>query len=150
MLLGNPVGRKERPIHLRFSAGNVPLGALLSRATKEHYRQIASDVVQARCDLSHEASLHRCRTELSANRLAKSTLNSSARERQAVGRVATRAHLILLSNRGHPAPEIADLHGVTHPMVYKWIGRFDEEGPSGLYDREREGRPPKVDEEAEE
>lgn len=35
-------------------------------------------------------------------------------------------------------------------MVYKWIGRFDEEGPSGLYDREREGRPPKVDEEAEE
>ena len=35
-------------------------------------------------------------------------------------------------------------------MVYKWIGRFDEESPSGLYDREREGRPPKVDEEAEE
>ena len=33
-------------------------------------------------------------------------------------------------------------------MVYKWIGRFDEESPSGLYDREREGRPPKVDEEA--
>jgi len=29
-------------------------------------------------------------------------------------------------------------------MVYKWIGRFDEEGPSGLYDREREGRPPKT------
>jgi transposase len=33
-------------------------------------------------------------------------------------------------------------------MVYKWMDRFDTEGPSGLYDREREGRPRKVDEEA--
>ena len=29
------------------------------------------------------------------------------------------------------------------------MDRFDEEGPSGLYDRDREGRPPKIDEEAE-
>lgn len=28
------------------------------------------------------------------------------------------------------------------------MDRFDEEGPSGLYDRDREGRPPKIDEEA--
>ncbi len=34
-------------------------------------------------------------------------------------------------------------------MVYKWMDRFDEEGPSGLYDRDREGRPPKIDEEVE-
>ncbi len=34
-------------------------------------------------------------------------------------------------------------------MVYKWTGRFDEEAPSGLYDRDREGRPPKIDEEVE-
>ncbi len=34
-------------------------------------------------------------------------------------------------------------------MVCKWMDRFDEEGPSGLYDRDREGRPPKIDEEAE-
>lgn len=71
-------------------------------------------------------------------------------KRQEVGRVAVRAHMILLSSRGHAAPEIADLHGVTHPMVYKWFDRFEEEGPAGLYDREREGRPPKIDEEAEE
>lgn len=35
-------------------------------------------------------------------------------------------------------------------MVYKWLDRFDEEGPSGLYDREREGRPKKITEEVEE
>ncbi len=34
-------------------------------------------------------------------------------------------------------------------MVYKWFDRFDEEGPSGLYDRERDGRPPKITEEVE-
>ena len=60
------------------------------------------------------------------------------------GRVATRAHIVLLSSRGHSAPEIADLHEVAHPTVYKWIGRFDMEGLPGLYDREREGHPPKL------
>lgn len=70
-------------------------------------------------------------------------------KRQEVGRVSMRAHIILLSDRGYSAPKIAELHNVTDPMVYKWIGRFDEEGPSGLYDRDREGRPPKIDEEAE-
>jgi transposase len=30
------------------------------------------------------------------------------------------------------------------------MDRFDEEGPSGLYDREREGRPKKITEEVEE
>ena len=34
-------------------------------------------------------------------------------------------------------------------MIYKWMDRFDEEEPSGLYDRDREGRPLKVDEEVE-
>lgn len=70
-------------------------------------------------------------------------------KRQEVGRVSMRAHIILLSDRGYSAPKIAELHNVTNPMVYKWMDRFDEEGPSGLYDRDREGRPPKIDEEAE-
>ena len=70
-------------------------------------------------------------------------------KREEIGRVAIRAHIVLLSHRGHSAQEIAELHDVTDPMVYKWIGRFDEEGPAGLYDRDREGRPPKIDEEAE-
>jgi transposase len=70
-------------------------------------------------------------------------------KRQEVGRVSMRAHMILLSDRGYSAQEISELHDVTDPMVYKWIGRFDEKGPAGLYDRNREGRPPKIDEEAE-
>jgi transposase len=71
-------------------------------------------------------------------------------KRQEVGRVAVRAHIVLLSARGYSAYEIADLHDVTDPMVYKWMTRFDEEGPEGLFDREREGRPRKIDEEVEE
>ncbi|MCS4159607.1 IS630 family transposase [Salinibacter ruber] len=70
-------------------------------------------------------------------------------KRQEVGRVSTRAHIILLSSRGYSAPQISEIHDVTGPMVYKWMDRFDEEGPSGLYDRDREGRPPKIDEEVE-
>lgn len=68
---------------------------------------------------------------------------------EAVGRVALRAHMILLSARGRSAPEIAEIYEVANVTVYKWIDRFNGEGPSGLYDREREGRPPKLDEEAE-
>jgi len=45
-----------------------------------------------------------------------------------------RAHMILLSNRGHAPSKIADLHDVSHPTVYKWIDRFDEEGPEGQTD----------------
>jgi transposase len=71
-------------------------------------------------------------------------------KRQEVGRVAMRAHMILLSDRGYSPPEIADLHDTSHPTVYKWIDRFDEEGPEGLYDRKREGRPQILGEEAKE
>lgn len=71
-------------------------------------------------------------------------------KRQEVGRVAVRAHIVLLSNRGYSASQIAKIHDVTGPMVYKWFDRFDEEGPSGLYDRERDGRPKKITEEVEE
>ena len=69
---------------------------------------------------------------------------------QEVGRVSVRAHIILLSSRGYSAPKIAEIHDVTGPMVYKWTDRFDEEGPLGLYDRERTGRPKKITEEVEE
>lgn len=69
---------------------------------------------------------------------------------QAVGRVAMRAHMIQLSARGFSAQEIAEIHNCADVTVYKWMDRFDAEGPEGLYDREREGRPPKLDEEAEE
>lgn len=71
-------------------------------------------------------------------------------KREEVGRVAMRAHMMLLSDRGCSASRIAELHEVTHPTVYKWMDRFDEEGPEGLFDRAREGRPRKIDEDVEE
>ena len=61
-----------------------------------------------------------------------------------------RAQMVLLSARDYSPSEIADLHEVSHPTVYKWIDRFEEEGPEGLYDREREGRPPVLGKEARE
>ena len=68
---------------------------------------------------------------------------------QEVGRVAQRAHMVLLSAREFTIPDICDIFDVVDETVYKWFDRFDEEGPSGLYDREREGRPPELDAEDE-
>jgi transposase len=65
--------------------------------------------------------------------------------RQEVGRVAMRAHMILLSARGYTVPQIEEIHKTSNVTVYKWFDRFDEQGPQGLYDEPRFGRPPKVD-----
>lgn len=67
--------------------------------------------------------------------------------RQEVGRVSRRAQMVLLSIRRKKVPEIADFFGVCEPTVRFWLRRYDAEGPAGLYDRERSGRPPKVTQE---
>ncbi len=72
-----------------------------------------------------------------------------AMTRKAVGRVAMRAQMILLSARGYSAPTIAEIQDVAKGTVYKWIDRFDEHGPEGLYDQGREGRPRKLGPDAE-
>jgi transposase len=64
--------------------------------------------------------------------------------RQEVGRVAMRAHMILLSARGYSVSEIVKIHDTTNPTTYKWFDRFDAQGPDGLYDQPRDGRPPKM------
>lgn len=69
---------------------------------------------------------------------------------QEVGRVAMRAQMILLSARDFTVPDIADIQEISDVSVYKWIERFDDEGPEGLYDRPRSGRPPEVDENVQE
>jgi transposase len=69
-------------------------------------------------------------------------------KQQEVGRVAIRAHFIILSADGYGAQDIAEIHRTSDVTVYQWLDRFDEEGPAGLYDRPRAGRPPKIDEEA--
>ena len=66
--------------------------------------------------------------------------------RQEVGRVAMRANMILLSARGYTVQQIEEVHNTSKVTVYKWFDRFDEQGPQGLYDEPRSGRPPKVDE----
>jgi transposase len=63
--------------------------------------------------------------------------------RQEVGRVAMRAHIVLLSARGYTVPEIVKIHDTSNTTVYKWFERFDAQGPEGLYDQPRAGRPPK-------
>lgn len=64
--------------------------------------------------------------------------------RQEVGRVAMRANMIQLSSEGYSVPSIAEIHQTTNVTVYKWFDRFDKEGPSGLYDSPRTGRPNKA------
>jgi transposase len=69
---------------------------------------------------------------------------------QEVGRVAMRAHMIQLSARGYTVPQIKRIHATTEVTIYQWFDRFDAEGPAGLYDRPRSGRPPEADAEVKE
>ena len=69
---------------------------------------------------------------------------------QEVGRVAERARQVLLSTRGFTVQEIMHVFEHADETIYKWFDRFDKEGCRGLYDRDRTGRPPEIDEEAEE
>ena len=63
--------------------------------------------------------------------------------RQAVGRVALRAHMVLLSDRGLSVPEIANIHDCGCDVVRNWLHRYEREGIAGLEDEPRSGRPPK-------
>ncbi len=67
-------------------------------------------------------------------------------QRQEIGRVSQRAHMILLSSEHHRVPEIARLFHTSRVTVRFWMRRFDREGPAGLYDEPRSGRPRKADE----
>jgi transposase len=64
---------------------------------------------------------------------------------QEVGRVAMRAHMVLLSARGYSVTVITEIYNTSQVTVYKWFDRFDAQGPVGLYDLPRAGRPAKVD-----
>jgi len=64
--------------------------------------------------------------------------------RQAVGRVSQRAHMILLSIQGQSVPVLAVIFQTSRVTVRFWIKRYNAEGPEGLYDEPRSGRPSKV------
>jgi transposase len=61
--------------------------------------------------------------------------------RQAVGRVALRAQMVLLNDRGYRVPRIAAIHECGEDVVRLWLHRYAEEGLSGLADEPRSGRP---------
>jgi transposase len=71
-------------------------------------------------------------------------------KRQAVGRVSQRAHMVLLSDQGQSVPVIAVLFQTSCVTVRFWLKRFSQEGPSGLHDHARSGRPSKVNQQTEE
>src|SRR5437016_2501613 len=62
--------------------------------------------------------------------------------RRAVGRVSQRAHMVLLSARGYAVGQIAEIFAVGEDVVRAWLHRYEREGPAGLEDRPRPGRPP--------
>ena len=62
--------------------------------------------------------------------------------RRAVGRVSQRAHMVLLSARDSTVEQIAEIFGVGEDVVRKWLHWYQREGPTGLDDRPRPGRPP--------
>ena len=63
--------------------------------------------------------------------------------RHAVGRVALRAQMILLSGRGYSVPQIAAIHDCGHDVVRIWLHRYEDKGIAGLHDDPKSGRPPK-------
>ena len=64
--------------------------------------------------------------------------------RNEIGRVAQRAHMLLLSNRHMCVAEIARIFDVAESTVRRWIERFEQEGIDSLTDKPRSGRPPKA------
>jgi transposase len=63
--------------------------------------------------------------------------------RRAVGRVSQRAHMVLLSARGYTVQQIAEIFALGEDVVREWLHRYQREGPTGLDDRPRPGRPPR-------
>ena len=63
----------------------------------------------------------------------------NAISRQAFGRVALRAHLGLLSDRGFtvPQPQIAAIHACGQDVVLTWLHRYERKGVAGLEDEPR-------------
>jgi len=62
-------------------------------------------------------------------------------KRKEIGRVSQRAHMVLLSAKQWAVPRIAALFEVSPATVRAWIRKFEAEGPKGLYDEGRSGRP---------
>lgn len=58
--------------------------------------------------------------------------------------IATRLQMVILAQRGHTAPQIADLVGMSRRAVQTWVQRYNARGIDGLWDRARSGQPTKL------
>lgn len=60
-------------------------------------------------------------------------------------RQVRRARIVLLSADGVAKHQIAERAGVSRPIVDKWRRRYVRDGIAGLSDRDRPGRPARLD-----
>jgi transposase len=72
-------------------------------------------------------------------------LETWMRSRTVDSGLAKRARIVLLTDEGRVASEVAELVGVSARNVYKWVWRYSEEGLDGLHERKRPGRPRTLD-----
>lgn len=62
--------------------------------------------------------------------------------KQGKGKNSFRANIILLSDAGNSAPEIAKILGISHITALSWLNKYEADGIDGLNDKEHEvGRP---------
>jgi transposase len=59
-------------------------------------------------------------------------------------RVFRRAQAVRAVVKGHRLHTVSDTLAFTYAALRKWVHRFAHQGPQGLVDRPRPGRPPKV------
>ena len=61
-----------------------------------------------------------------------------------VSQVRHRAHAILLSAKGYPINQLADIFDVDRETITNWLNRFDQDRINGLENKPRSGRPPSI------
>lgn len=73
------------------------------------------------------------------------TLEELARSRTEEARLVERARMVLGCWEGRPVVRVAEALGVRPNKVILWRDRFMAQGPAGLHDRPRSGKPPTYD-----
>lgn len=61
--------------------------------------------------------------------------------------VRSRAHAVLLSEKGYTIKQLTDLFEIDEDTARSWINRWETSGRDGLEDRPRSGGPPKLNDE---
>src|SRR5436190_964312 len=71
----------------------------------------------------------------------RQAVEALARSRTAEARAAERAAIIVALAGGTKVAVAARQLGVSRPTIYRWVARFNLQGPDGLRDMPRSGRP---------